>query len=874
MNTEGWYHTNQDPRQYIDYTLTNNTVFNSAGTAMSAQYLTSAAVVGKRVQVIDGGTVVLNGNTVALPDTIIETFPIDVNLDGAIAREESRIVAQGRITITAQYLNINGLNQSGTDHIQVDIASTFAPPARTTALADEFNHPLAGVTFGADKIPVDGYWDAANHRIVIEEIVPQGGEIILAGQIISTGNGLLRVANGYTNVSINNQSAYDLHIERIDVTTNKKGRIQITETSTGTGTAADPFERVEYTYSAGQVVEQHYLGVTDTDGFVNYTASGGATNHDPASLIQYQPVPGTQYFWVEGQEKTSTEVKYYKKQVFNLTGGLIGWLDDDLAGDESYQWKSVEFTDEKPLLESEGIILTTPGSTADDVAYRVEYKSVVLSAGVPDVDNWTTGGGWLRKKTYHKLVTTVSGLKDFYTHKLEADVPIRIDFIQGDDTPTVNITSGGSISFGEINVPDTVASSVNIKTTRAGANILQSTSSGIFGTNDVEINSAGSLRANIEGVKEPAGFAAFSLAPTVVGEVGAYKAAGDIWIGFFETEAGQVGTLGSERKVIVDYIWSTDGNVFVSAPDGIFAKDANSFIIGNQIELYAKEGQIGTAENPIFIDSDVHGSVGDGGVLAWAQGDIFIREMEGDLYLAKQLSLAAGFGEGDADAGKDNLKSTYGEIRPTEDGDAHKFAGSIHSTQGAVHIEVVAGSVYDAIEEGFVALTPEQIEARNARLGLTGEAGEAAALADLDADATAKTEAYHRYWTENRHAMRGAVTSELFVSSVDFAANVLSFASSHGLNTGDQVFVGDEVELTNTGLRTGAYFAIFVDGTHIKLAATRADASINPKPIDLVDNGAPMAGLSLTTYDYTEIAFCARPRVDPVHIHEQPVPSR
>src|SRR6185436_11835740 len=203
-------------------------------------------------------------------------------------------------------------------------------------------------------------------------------------------------------------------------------------------------------------------------------------------------------------------------------------------------------------------------------------------------------------------------------------------------------------------------------------------SAGIFGTNDVEIDSAGSLRANIEGVKSPAGFMAFS--PTVIAEkVGAYKAAGDIWIGFFETEAGQVGTPGSERKVIVDYIWSTDGNVFVSAPDGIFAKDANSFIIGNQIELYAKEGQIGTAENPIFIDSDVHGSIGDGGVLAWAQGDIFIREMEGDLYLAPQLSLAAGESEGEA--GLDNLRSTYGEIRPEEDGDRNPFSGSIHSTQ-------------------------------------------------------------------------------------------------------------------------------------------------------------------------------------------------
>ena len=41
------------------------------------------------------------------------------------------------------------------------------------------------------------------------------------------------MANGYTDVNINNASGYDLYIERIDTTTNKEGRIQITDTSTG-----------------------------------------------------------------------------------------------------------------------------------------------------------------------------------------------------------------------------------------------------------------------------------------------------------------------------------------------------------------------------------------------------------------------------------------------------------------------------------------------------------------------------------------------------------------------------------------------------------------------------------------------------------------
>src|SRR6185503_16781221 len=464
-----------------------------------------------------------------------------------------------------------------------------------------FNHALAGITFG-DGIPVDGYWDAANHRIVIEEIVPQGGEIILAGQIISTGNGLLRVANGYTDVTINNRSGYDIFVERIDVTKNKQGKIQITDTSTGVGSALDPFERKEYTFSEGQVHEQLYHGTLNppnADGLVtvDYDAVGPSTGVAIGSgaEFQYDPVAGSQYFWVEGQEKTQTEVKYYKKNEFNLTGGLIDWIDDNLAGDESYKWRTFAFTDERPLLESEGIVVR-PAAT--DVAYRVEYQTRQTFADEPIQDNWTTGGGWLQTKSYHKLVTTVTGVKDFYTHYLEADRLIDIDFVNGPSAPSVTITSGGSIDFGEINVPDTVASSVSLTTTSAGSNILQDTSAGIFGTNDVTITSAGSLRANIEGIKQPSGFAPLSPTPVIdpAAQVGAFKAAGDLWIGFFETEAGQVGELSSNRQVVVDYIWSTDGNVFVSAPDGIFAKDNNSFIIGNQVELYAKEGQIGTAD--------------------------------------------------------------------------------------------------------------------------------------------------------------------------------------------------------------------------------------------------------------------------------------
>ncbi len=877
LNTEGWYHTNRDPRQYVDYTLTRNTVFEAGKTpGSSAVYLSttdSTDVDGEVVTVVPAtpAYITLNGNQVAQEPTIITT-EADFNLEAAIQVDESRILSQGRITITAQYLNINGLIQSGTDNIEIDIDAGFAPPAQTKALANEFNTPLAGITFG-DDIPVDGYWDAANQRIVIEEIVPQGGEIILAGQIISTGNGTLRVANGYTNVNINNESNFDLYIERIDTSTNKEGRIQITDTSTAN------LERIEYTYSAGQVVETLYHGaevIEDGLPVIEYTQQGSPILHNVGDTIEYDPVAGSQYVWVEGQEKTQTEVRYYVKKVFNLLGGGFGF-EDSLASDDSYKWRTFAFTDETPLLESEYILVDT-GTT--NLAYSIKYE--VEEVGLDDddtdypiVDTWETGGGWLRKKSYHTLWTNVTGLKDFYTHTLEADRPIEIDFIEGPNQPTVHIESHGNLDFGEIVVPDTVDASVTI-ITHDGADVIQSKQAGIFGTNNVVIDSAGSVRANLEGQQQPPpapallGFSLLSSpASTDPGcdidpnaPAAQIKAAGDLWVGFFGVQPGQVGVTGSERRVVVDYIWSTDGNVFVSAPDGIYAKDNDSFIIGNQVELYALEGSIGCAERPIFVDSDAHGAVGDGGLLAWAQGDIFIREMEGDLFLAEQLDLASGydrenFSGSDAE-GLDNLGSTYEEVRPETDIDGNAFDGAIHSTTGNVHLEVVGGSVVDAIIEGYVPLTEEQIQARNERFGLFGAAGEAAALEELDADAVAKTQAYHTYWTQVREAMRISPPLETLDPSVDAGSDVLTFSANHGLETGDEVVATGISDPSQTNLRNGAaYYVIKLSDNTISLAESRKDAAIDTTPLDIVDTGSALAALQLSRYDYDENAFTA-----------------
>ena len=90
-----------------------------------------------------------------------------------------------------------------------------------------------------------------------------------------------------------------------------------------------------------------------------------------------------------------------------------------------------------------------------------QYPDSFINKSI-DSDTWTTGGGWLRKKTVHTKVTEIEGLKDVYTHTLKADYPIAIDFIQGDATPSIIVnTKGNLILEGDMESPEHGAINLN-----------------------------------------------------------------------------------------------------------------------------------------------------------------------------------------------------------------------------------------------------------------------------------------------------------------------------------------------------------------------------------------------------------------------------
>ena len=311
LNTEDWFHV-MDPRQYPSLDAYRKLVFNQAGTL-------------KR-----------------------ETYPEsdDPFFEAVIDPWDGAVLSQGRVAVTARYLNLNGVIQSGVQTITLHVDQRFAPSG-TTSFLDDDGDPIAGISFGTDRVPVDGYFDAQKRAIVVDEIVPKGGRIDLAGQILSTGSGMLRVAYGYTGVDIQNDSPYALVLNRIDTTTKRDGLITITDTAR--------LQKVVYEVDGEQIKETLYQG-TFNEGApagpgsrIEYEQVGLPQRHDLSDPIQYQPREGLHYVWTEGQEKTTVIVTYYKKRSFNLIG--FDW--DGLAKDENYEWRTIIYRDAVPLLESE-----------------------------------------------------------------------------------------------------------------------------------------------------------------------------------------------------------------------------------------------------------------------------------------------------------------------------------------------------------------------------------------------------------------------------------------------------------------------------------------------------------------------------------------
>ncbi|MFL0791421.1 MAG: hypothetical protein AB8E87_14535, partial [Prochlorococcus sp.] len=315
-----------------------------------------------------------------------------------------------------------------------------------------------------------------------------------------------------------------------------------------------------------------------------------------ALTTTYDIANGLTYGWTQGQQKTKTTTTTYKQNSFNLLG--FDW--DALSKDEEYDSRFIKNVDGSPLLEGEALQPQQPtdssiGWQASETSYAIQYQQQNTGAPSSSVLNWTTGGGWLRKKTYWTQTTEVQGLKDYWSNYLKADHPIEVGFITPDTTTHkpghIEITGSGRIQLdGEIKG----ALNINLKSTRDDIIVNQLlVDDGV----PVNIDAANDLSLNIGTSTNSSG-----INPTLPVSI---KAGADATV-----QVVNVSGTTPDLEIVKDNndagFWQAGGTFAFSSESSLrlpSSADAGSspMLAANWIKLALGRGDLGTSDNPLTL---------------------------------------------------------------------------------------------------------------------------------------------------------------------------------------------------------------------------------------------------------------------------------
>ena len=199
-----------------------------------------------------------------------------------------------RVTIKADWIDINGIVQSGRDTYSLTLDSGVS-----TEITQVLNNGQRGT-----KIPLPittaanpgfaVYYDSTvpGGRIIVDKVDVTGGFVELDGHITSTTEaGQIEVLGGYGTISITNTTSYDVAINGLDASQPGTGTLLINDTaygtpdathaSTGSCSASSPYTSL-YQETNGTITLATNCGPGETD-----TTVGASSTYDPHSGLRY-----------------------------------------------------------------------------------------------------------------------------------------------------------------------------------------------------------------------------------------------------------------------------------------------------------------------------------------------------------------------------------------------------------------------------------------------------------------------------------------------------------------------------------------------------------------------------------------------------------
>ena len=540
------------------------------------------------------GTYSTSGSASDLSSAVSDAMSLNVN------PPSQSIVAGENVYIAAQYLNINGIVQSGQPDqkvtIETSVQSQINEANAVYKLLQQGNTTAAQNLVSSDKLTttdltsfklttdsgdtIEAFYNAQTQQIDLAPVKVQGGYMQLVGQIASTGGGQLNVLDGYGTINITNDTSYALVTNLISTGQGAAGDLLITDTSyTKSFTVNGKTDVVplttEYAREDGRVtVDTYYVdskGVKhEADPSADSNAQTVVNNADPTTRTAvYTPASGQRYYWTEGEDFMTTTSDTYSTSV---------WLGISAFYSPSNIVSSNTVVTDGVHLESGGYI-GTPKSTdpASGTNFYMNAQESVTGSPQTQKGNLETDSTWYGKTTYTQTTTTETGTEDTFLMSIKADDPINIDF-KGYDTGNVNITSVGSVMV------DNAIQNANGSTTiiSSAGRIEQGSAQGSIGGQNVSLSAATGI-----GTSNPL---AGNLTAPLKGPVSVLNAT---------STTGNMAIKDANGNMNIGRIASGTppnpaGDIALTAAGSIYASSSSSEIIGGEIALTANGGNIGT----------------------------------------------------------------------------------------------------------------------------------------------------------------------------------------------------------------------------------------------------------------------------------------
>lgn len=418
-------------------------------------------------------------------------------------------VAGGAIIISGDLINLNGTVQSGYDTYELKINETVLE-AKISEIREAWRRAGSPTNIdvkssayrlqaeeavktddGSYKLLVAAWYDPVKDRIVMDDVLPEGGSIFITGKIASTGGGKIFASDGSADVRFN-AGDHDVLTGRID-TGSSKGVVQFTDlfwsdSTKGTGAKVTRWQDDKTT---------EYMVDHNGQAIGNETVRNGIQN--------YSPKDGLLYVWTEGMVSGSTETQYYEY--------MAKWW-----GEAADKLKDAFETEKKTITKSGNLYqgatitdqLTRPNKGSGQDANFYAWMDVLDQTDTGyqvTTKKWKTGFLGCHKWTSYTITRDTTS-KRMVTYTVKADKDVSVGFLKGSNT--VDITSNRSIHLGN----SITAQGGTIRLNAGGDIRAESAGASLNGADTINLTAKGDIGSSLRPIALKGGSGELKLGAT------------------------------------------------------------------------------------------------------------------------------------------------------------------------------------------------------------------------------------------------------------------------------------------------------------------------------------------------------------------------